>query len=116
MLEVGGGLDLLQEPLGADERRELGAEHFDRDVALVANVLGEIDRGHAAGAQLALEGVAVGQGFLESFKRIRHGDDGCGLTSYTGWNSHRARSDVLQRPCPPSVRSRRDVVRRCWPS
>jgi hypothetical protein len=98
VLEIGGGLDLLQEPLGADERREIGAEHFDRDVAFVTDVLGEIDGGHAAGAQLALEGIAVGQRFLESFERIGHGDDGRGLTPYTGWSSHSARSDELQRP------------------
>ena len=61
MLEVGGGLDLGQEPLGADDRGQLGAQHLDRHLAVVLEVLGEVDRGHAAGAQLPLDAVAVGE-------------------------------------------------------
>ena len=72
MLEVGGGLDLLQEPRGADERRELGVHDLDRHLAIVAHVMREIDRGHTAGAQLALESVAVGQGFFEAIERLSH--------------------------------------------
>ena len=60
MLEIGGGLDLLQEPLGADQGRELGVHDLNRHLAIVAHVMGEIDGGHAAGTQLALERVAVG--------------------------------------------------------
>ena len=48
MLEIGGDLDLGQEALGADDGGELGAEHLDRDVAVVAQVVGEVDRRHAA--------------------------------------------------------------------
>ena len=72
MLQVGGGFDLLQEPLGADEYRQLGAEHFERDPAVVAPIQREVDRGHAAGAQLTLDGVAVGQGCLEAIDPIGH--------------------------------------------
>ncbi len=32
---------------------------FDRDIAVVLQVLGEINGGHAAGTKLALDGVAV---------------------------------------------------------
>src|SRR5882762_6299547 len=35
-------------------------------------VVGEVHGGHAARAQLALEGVAVGHGFLEAMERIGH--------------------------------------------
>ena len=62
MLQVGGGLDLAQESLGADHGGELGAQHLDRDLAVVLEVVGEVDRGHAARAELALDAVAVGQG------------------------------------------------------
>ena len=62
VLEVGGGLDLAQEPLGADDRGQLGPQHLDRDLAVVLEVLGEVDGGHAALAELALEAVAVGTG------------------------------------------------------
>ncbi len=72
MLEVGGGLDLLQESLGTNDGRDLGAEHLDRDFAIVAHVVREVDRGPASGAQLALEGVAVGQGDPETIQWRGH--------------------------------------------
>ena len=65
MLQVGGRLDLGQEALGADHGGELGPQHLERDLAVVPQVVGEVDRRHAAGAELALEAVAVGQGRLE---------------------------------------------------
>ena len=61
MLQVGDGLDLAQEPLGADHRGELGAQDLDGDLAVVLEVLGQVHRGHAALAQLALDAVAVGE-------------------------------------------------------
>ena len=65
MVQVGGGLDLLEEALGSDQRRELRVHHLDGHLAIVAGVVGEEHRGHASGAQLALEEVAVGDGGLE---------------------------------------------------
>ena len=61
MLEVGGGLDLGEEPLGADHGGQLGPQHLDRHLAVVPEVLRQVDGGHAARAELALEAVAVGQ-------------------------------------------------------
>ena len=40
--------------------------------ALVLEVLGEIDRGHTAGADLFLDGVPVGEGRLEPVKKVWH--------------------------------------------
>ena len=57
-----GDLDLPQEPSGAERGGELGPQHLDRDLAVVLEVLGEIDGGHAALAELALDAVAVGEG------------------------------------------------------
>ena len=59
MLEPGGHADLAQEALGAERGGELGVEHLERDRAVVLEVVREIDRGHAAAAELALEHVAV---------------------------------------------------------
>ena len=59
--EAGGGGDLAQEALGAERGGELGAEDLDGDLAVVLEVVGEVDRGHAALAELALDAVAVGQ-------------------------------------------------------
>ena len=57
--------DLPHEPLGADHGGELGAEDLDGDLALVAEVLGEVHGGHAALAELALDPIAVGEGRAE---------------------------------------------------
>ena len=73
MLEVRGRPDLGQKPVGADHRRELGPEHLDRDLADVLQVLGEIHRGHAAGAELALDAIAIGQGGRETSEGLGHG-------------------------------------------
>ena len=73
MLQVRGQLDLGQEPLGADHGGELGAEQLEGDPPVVPEVLGQEDGGHAAGADLALDPVTVGQGELEAGLRLGHG-------------------------------------------
>ena len=62
---VGGGSDLAQEPLGADHRGQLGLELLDGDLPVVAEIVREVDRCHAAGPELALEAVATGEGGRE---------------------------------------------------
>ena len=54
MLEVRGRRDLGKEPLGADDRRQLGPEHLDRHAPVVPDVLRQVDGGHAALAELPL--------------------------------------------------------------
>ena len=61
MLQLRGRLDLAQEPLGAERGAEVGMQHLDRDVAIVLEVVREVDGRHAAGAELALDAVAVGK-------------------------------------------------------
>ena len=58
MLEPGGEPDLALEALGAERGGQLGVEHLERDRAVVLEVLGQVDRGHAAAPELALERVA----------------------------------------------------------
>ena len=72
MLERRGGLDLLDEPLGAEHGGELGLQDLDRDLAVVLEVLGQVDRGHPALAELALDPVAVGEGRGEASRNWRH--------------------------------------------
>ena len=43
----------------AEHRAELGAEHLERDLAVVLEVAGEVDGGHAARAELALDDVPI---------------------------------------------------------
>jgi len=66
VLQIGGGLDLGQEPFGTDHGGQLGPEDLDRHLAVVLEVLGEVHRGHAALAQLPLDAVAVCQGDSEA--------------------------------------------------
>ena len=61
MLQIGRDLDLGQESLAAENGGQLGMEHLDGDAAAVLEVLGQVDRGHAALAQLALDAIPVGQ-------------------------------------------------------
>jgi hypothetical protein len=61
MGEVGGDLNLAQEPLGPDALGELRQEDLKGDVTVVLRVAGEVDDRVAAAAELALDGVAVGQ-------------------------------------------------------
>ncbi len=65
MLEVGGGLDLLYEPLGSQHCGEFGTQDFDGDLAVVLQIVGQIHRRHAAFAQVAFDFVAVGEGSRE---------------------------------------------------
>ncbi len=67
MLQRRRGLDLREESLGADHGGELGAQHLERDLAVVLQVVCEIHRGHAARAKLALETVTVGERGDETF-------------------------------------------------
>ena len=61
MLEAGGGFDLGEEAVAADDGAELGVEDLDGDLAAVLQVFGEVDGGHAALAELALKAVTVGE-------------------------------------------------------
>ena len=57
----------------ADDGAQLRVEHLDGDLAAVLQVFGEIDRGHAALAELALEAVAVAERGGEAGIDHRHG-------------------------------------------
>ena len=46
--------------------------HFHRDLAMVLEILGEIDRCHAARAKFFLDGAAVGQGSFEALQLVAH--------------------------------------------
>ena len=70
--QVGCGLDLSQEPLGTDHRSQLGLQHLERDVPVVLQVLGEIDRRHATFTQLTLDGVAAFQGAVQASDGVGH--------------------------------------------
>ena len=65
MVQVGGGRDLAQEALGPEGVDQLGTEHLYGDLAIMLEVVREIDRGHPARPELTLDAVAVGEGALD---------------------------------------------------
>ncbi len=72
MGEPGGNLDLAQEALRADAAPELRSEHLDRHRPLVLHVLREEHGRHPSATELALDGVAVAEGGLDTRPEISH--------------------------------------------
>src|SRR5829696_6440347 len=65
MLQSSSQLYLSKEALRSDRHRQLRAEDLHRHLAIVAEVVCQVDGGHAATAELALEPIAVAQRFHE---------------------------------------------------
>jgi hypothetical protein len=61
VLQPRGGANLREEPFAPECGAQLGVEHLDRNVALVAHVVCEVHGRHAASAQFALDAIAFGQ-------------------------------------------------------
>ena len=70
MLEPRDELDLALEPLRAQGIGQLRMEHFERDRPVVAQVPGEVDRGHAPAAELPLDPVSIRQAGLEILVQV----------------------------------------------
>ena len=72
MVEPCRDLDLAQEALVAERRGKLGLQDLEGDGAVVLEVLGQIDRGHPAAAEFALDRVAAGEGGLQAREDLVH--------------------------------------------
>src|SRR6185437_13481394 len=72
VLELSGDSDFAEEPVGADDRADFGAEYLDRDLPVVLEVGGEVHHRHAALADLAVELVAAGEAVLEIVEEVGH--------------------------------------------
>ncbi len=68
--QLGRDLDLAENTLGAQRRRQLRAEYLDRYLAVVLDVAREEHDGHAAGTEFPLEIVVIGEGRLEALKEV----------------------------------------------
>ena len=69
--QLGGNADLAQKTIGAEAGRDFGSQDFDGDFAAVLFLFSEIDRRHAAAAQFALDGVAIGECGGDGLSRLR---------------------------------------------
>ena len=63
MIQPRGQLNLSKKALAAERFREIGMQHFDRDFPIVLDVAGQVDSGHPARAELAVEAIAIGERF-----------------------------------------------------
>jgi len=53
-------------------RSDSGSQHLEGYLAVVLEIVGQIDHGHAAATDLSFDGVAVGQGGLQSVQQVGH--------------------------------------------
>jgi hypothetical protein len=65
MVQLGGHPDLPQKPLSPQDLGQMGMEHLQRDVSVVLEITREINHGHAAVADLALNGIVPVEGGRE---------------------------------------------------
>src|SRR5688572_10008928 len=65
MLQVRRGLDLGEKPLSANYRGKLRPQHLESDLAVVAQVVRQIDVRHSPCAQFPLYGIASREGGVQ---------------------------------------------------
>ncbi len=70
MMQLRRHPDLPQEPLPPQHLRQTGVEHFQRHIAVMLEVMGEINDRHAAVADLAPDGIAAVEGGRELVLQI----------------------------------------------
>jgi hypothetical protein len=74
VLQSGGEFDLPPEAVRTQRGRELLVQHLQGYRTFVPEVVGQIDRRHAAVAELALYSVAIAEGFGEGGIECGNGD------------------------------------------
>ncbi len=65
MLQTGSEFDLALEPLGTQDRGQLGMQHLQGNRPVMLQVAGQVDRGHAPATELSLEGIRMRQSLGE---------------------------------------------------
>ena len=81
VLEVGSRLDLGYETVGTDNRSQLRPQDLQRDLALVLEVIGQVDRRHAPFAQLTLDGVTAFESGVQGGRRRRTWRTRCAVSA-----------------------------------
>ena len=72
MVQLSGDLDLTQEAIRAESCGEFGPQDLDGDLSLVPDVLSEVDSGHAALTEFALDAVPALEGRVQSIDWMGH--------------------------------------------
>jgi len=63
VLELRRGADLAEETLSTQDRPQIGMEHLHGDIAVVPDIVRQINGRHAALPDLVIDAVAIGQRF-----------------------------------------------------
>ncbi len=71
MLQSSADVDFAEETLATHGRAPVGSEHLDGHPGIVAQVAGEIHRGHAAAADLVQQLIAIAEGGRERLLQWR---------------------------------------------
>ena len=108
MLRSGGGLDLDHEAVGAEHGHQLRLEDLDGHVAVVLEIVGQVDGGHPTRAELALDAVAVGEACPERVQThtlapARKRAEACPERSRRGAAARRGRISLMDWPPSASV-------------
>jgi hypothetical protein len=98
MLEVGGDLDLPHKALGAERLGQLLVQDLEGDWAIVPEIARQVDRSHAAPAELALEQVTIAEGIRQRRVDCGHGDAVCGKLKICLGCRERAMTEAMD-PC-----------------
>jgi hypothetical protein len=72
MVKARRKVDLAQETLGTDRDGQLGPQDLDRHMAVVLEILRQIDDGHAPATQLMLDGVVFGERGTKGGQGVGH--------------------------------------------
>jgi hypothetical protein len=86
VLQPGGEADLPLEPFEAEGGGEAGVEHLERDRPVVLEIVRQVDRGHAAAADLPAQLVAAGERKTKAL-RVAH----TGASGVRGGDGHERR-------------------------
>src|SRR6185503_11091529 len=72
-----------EEPHHTEMRRDLGLQHLERDLAVVLELAREVDGTHPAGADLALNHVAIGEHREEGLFLFHDAEPWAGRVAHT---------------------------------
>ena len=95
MLEAGGDLDLPHKALGAERMGQLLVQDLEGDGPIVPEIVRQVDRGHAAPAELALEQVAVTKSIAQGRVNDSHGNCLEGMSGMCSQQQRNARNSAV---------------------
>ncbi len=119
VIELRRDPNLVQEAIRAERHGQLRTQHLDGDLTPMLEVTREIDGGHAAATQFALDSVAASECGSHTVRRVRHAASRCCAADLSARHStpepaqvgrlpsHHARPHV-RRVREPDLLSRRD--------